>query len=331
MAQYQTFGDASGHSDSAAKLAALRLPDRIDNWSVLDIGCNEGFFCQTAWERGAGSVVGLDRSEEFLERARERDARTDYRLMDWSRLHELEETFDLVLFLSSLHYSSDPELLLRDAFDRLKPDGILMLECGVAPGRDASWEKIHRPRGDTVLHPTHPMIMRAIPASVVRKVGPSVEQPGDPLPRAVYRIVRRRPFVLLVEGRSGSGKSTLTQTLLAEDYVAISLDHMIWTIPDWCEDDFLISLRTSRNYKENEIGQIGQRIAAADASDRFVRQVLARRPDVTDGTHPVGIIEGHALGSALMAAAFSRRLTQAGAFVWHLRASDVRPHPKRGK
>ena len=147
MPQYQTFDDAPGHSDSAAKMAALRLPDRIDDWSVLDIACNEGFFCQSAWERGAGSVVGLDRSEEFLVRARERDPRTDYRLMDWSRLRELEEKFDLVLLLSALHYASDPERLLRDAFDRLNPDGLLLLECGVAPGGHASWEEIDRPRG----------------------------------------------------------------------------------------------------------------------------------------------------------------------------------------
>ena len=190
------------------------------------------------------------------------------------------------------------------------------------------------------------MIMQAVPAAAVRRVGPSVEQPGDPLPRAVFRIVRRKPFVLLVEGRSGSGKSTLTRTLLrarrggwpeplflaggGEDFVAIGLDHMIWTLPDWCNDDFLLSLLASRDFTENQIGEIGHLIAAADASDRFVRQVLARRPEVTDGTHPVAIIEGHALGSSLMAAAFSRRLTQAGVFVWHMRASDIRPHPKRG-
>ena len=137
--QYQSFRSARGHSDSKAKLKSLRLPRRLDSMAVLDIGCNEGFFCQEAWRRGAARIVGVDKDAQFIARARERDARTDYRQIDWSELDRLGETFDLVLLLSSLHYARDPNRLLLDAFELLKPDGSLIVEAGVAPGRRPAW------------------------------------------------------------------------------------------------------------------------------------------------------------------------------------------------
>ncbi len=60
--QYQSFDDARGASRSAEKLAALRLPllpnhfDRetpLKGLSLLDLGCNEGFFCGEALRQGA--------------------------------------------------------------------------------------------------------------------------------------------------------------------------------------------------------------------------------------------------------------------------------------
>ena len=72
--QYQTFGDAKGGSRSAEKLKALRLSllrNRHDETrplkglSVLDIGCNEGFFCGEALRQGARRVVGIDMKSEL--------------------------------------------------------------------------------------------------------------------------------------------------------------------------------------------------------------------------------------------------------------------------
>lgn len=36
------------------------LPDRLDGWTVLDVGCWEGRMCVEALNRGAGRVVGVD-------------------------------------------------------------------------------------------------------------------------------------------------------------------------------------------------------------------------------------------------------------------------------
>ena len=71
MAQYQSFPDAAGDSRTLDKLKALRLPD-LAGKSFLDVGCNEGFFCGFARFLGAGRVVGVDHSEQFIARARVR-------------------------------------------------------------------------------------------------------------------------------------------------------------------------------------------------------------------------------------------------------------------
>ena len=80
--QYQSFDDAKGGSKSGEKLKALRLPQLrrtghseatpLRGLSVLDIGCNEGFFCGDALQQGARRVVGIDMNKGFLERARKR-------------------------------------------------------------------------------------------------------------------------------------------------------------------------------------------------------------------------------------------------------------------
>jgi hypothetical protein len=324
LPQYQTFPDAKGHSDSAAKLKALRLPGRLNGKSVLDIACNEGFFCQEAWRRGAARVVGLDRHADFIARARARDSATEYVEMDWTRLSELTETFDVVLLLSALHYAQDPEALLRLAFDRVSPNGILLVECGVAPGGKPEWRRIDRPRGDSVLHPTRAMMSGVLPDAVMRLLGPSIEQPGDPLPRVVYRATRRKPVVLLVEGDSGTGKSTLTRLLLGEGHAGVSLDHMLWTLESWCDEPRLRALRAQREFKPNQIRQIGEVLVEAGAADLFAEEVLANRAKIL-ARRPVTVIEGHVLGLGDVAAAFARRLTEGGTFVWHVAPSEVRP------
>lgn len=324
LPQYQTFPDTRGHSDSLAKLECLRLPESLEGKSVLDVACNEGFFCQEAWQRGASRVVGIDKVPGFIERASERDPQTEYRVLDWSRIEELGWRFDVILLLSALHYAERPRRLLRQLFDMLTPDGMLVLECGIAPGRKPKWVRVDRPRGDTVLHPTRGMVMNAIPGAVVRELGPSVPQPGDPVDRFAFRITRVKPIVMLVSGRSGSGKSTLARSLTSDNVAVVSVDHLVWTLPQWCADPQLVALREAVDYKRNQIGRIADAIAAAGAADAFAEQVL-ESAGAFPREVPVTLMEGYALGCGGMEAAFAKRLVARGAFVWHVTPDAKRP------
>ena len=60
-----------GMVDSQRRLERLQIPADLRGKSVLDIGCNEGFFCNVAATRGARRVVGLEISESALRTARE--------------------------------------------------------------------------------------------------------------------------------------------------------------------------------------------------------------------------------------------------------------------
>ena len=82
------------------------LPD-FSGKRVLDLGCGFGWHCVYAARHGAVRVLGLDRSENMLRRAREqtRETAVEYRQME---LEEYPEgAFDVVLSSLALHYVKD--------------------------------------------------------------------------------------------------------------------------------------------------------------------------------------------------------------------------------
>src|SRR3954467_15145684 len=52
------------------KRFAPHLPADLAGRSVLDIGCNAGFYSMEMKRRGAGRVVGIDSDERYLAQAR---------------------------------------------------------------------------------------------------------------------------------------------------------------------------------------------------------------------------------------------------------------------
>ncbi len=110
-------GDAT-----AAKLAMMDLPADMTGWSVLDIGCNEGFFAFEAERRGASPVLALDKSREAAAKFdlvhRVRGSQVEFRRV---KLHEVtrrkDGRFDLVFFLSVFHHLRHPLWVLDHVAD----------------------------------------------------------------------------------------------------------------------------------------------------------------------------------------------------------------------
>lgn len=100
------------------------LPDMRDT-RVLDLGCGFGWFCRWAREQGAASVLGLDVSQNMLQRAREMtvDDSVTYLRTDLSVIQLPEETYDLVFSSLALHYLESVDELFRRAFRALLPGG----------------------------------------------------------------------------------------------------------------------------------------------------------------------------------------------------------------
>jgi tRNA (mo5U34)-methyltransferase len=96
---------------------APHLPESLDGWTALDIGCNAGFYSFQLAQRGA-DVVGIDADEHYLEQARWArslyglDDRVELRRQTVYDLARSDESFDLVLFMGVLYHLRHPLLAL---------------------------------------------------------------------------------------------------------------------------------------------------------------------------------------------------------------------------
>ena len=217
MPQYQSFPDAAGDSATLEKLKALRLPQMVGK-RFLDVGCNEGFFCGFAKFAGASEVVGIDQAEHFIVRARERFPNVQFIQQSWDVLPEGQ--FDVILLASALHYAPDQAQLIERLMAALAPDGVLVLELGIAVGAENEWVEVERGI-DRRLFPTYAKLESLLQSYAWKEIGQSVAQTGDPVPRWVYHISRRKPFAYLLMQPPGFGKSNVCRKLFRPAQVRI--------------------------------------------------------------------------------------------------------------
>lgn len=96
---------------------AEALPADLTGKSVLDIGCNAGFYAIEMARRGARRVVGIDSDARYLEQARLASDALGFPEIEFARcdvydLARLGETFDLVIFMGVLYHLRHPLLAL---------------------------------------------------------------------------------------------------------------------------------------------------------------------------------------------------------------------------
>lgn len=206
MAQYQSFPDATGDSRTLEKLKALKFPD-LDGRSFLDVGCNEGFFCGFATFSGARRSVGIDHTAAFVTRARQRFPGCEFHHRDWSELPE--GPFDVVLLASALHYAEDQQALVHRLVELLSPDGLLILELGIVSSQENAWIEVERGI-DRRSFPTMAKLREVLDGFAWKWMGPSVRQDGDPIPRHVVHVSRRRPLAYLLMQPPAYGKTTIS-------------------------------------------------------------------------------------------------------------------------
>ncbi|MCR6663407.1 MAG: class I SAM-dependent methyltransferase [Luteimonas sp.] len=215
--QYQTFPDAIGHSLTLEKLKQLCLPD-LGGKSFLDVGCNEGFFCGFAHFQGATQVLGIDGSKAFIDLARKRFPACEFLHQTWDVLPDRK--FDVILLASALHYAANQPALIRALVERLTDDGMLVLELGIYSSTKSKWQRVDR-GFDQPLFPTMPKLRRMLARYAWKWMGPSVNQPGDPVPRHVIHISRRKPVAYLLMQPPGYGKSSLATGLFPKAEVPV--------------------------------------------------------------------------------------------------------------
>jgi tRNA (mo5U34)-methyltransferase len=148
------------------KFAGFRnaIPENLNGKSVLDIGCNAGFYSFEMKRRGAERVVGIDTDEHYLRQARfaaeMKGVRVEFRRMPVWDVAALGEKFDLVIFMGVLYHLRHPllaldlihehvakDLLLFQSMQRGSKDVIEVQQDydfnGEAPFDDLAFPKMH--------------------------------------------------------------------------------------------------------------------------------------------------------------------------------------------
>lgn len=95
---------------------AKTIPSDLSGKSVLDIGCNAGFYAIEMKRRGASRVLGIDSDPDYLAQARfaanVEAADIEFRQMSVYDIGHLQERFDVVLFIGVLYHLRYPLLAL---------------------------------------------------------------------------------------------------------------------------------------------------------------------------------------------------------------------------
>jgi tRNA (mo5U34)-methyltransferase len=107
------------------------IPRDLRGMTVLDIGCNAGFYSIEMKKRGADRVLGIDHDELYLSQARfaaeASGVDIEFRNLSVYEVGKLRERFDIVLFMGVLYHLRHP-LLALDLIRRHVARDLLMFQ-----------------------------------------------------------------------------------------------------------------------------------------------------------------------------------------------------------
>ena len=113
------------------------VPADLTGARALDIGCNSGFYSFELAARGA-DVMAIDLDERYLAQARwaasqlDPEGRVEFRRMSVYDLADVDERFDVVLFLGVLYHLRYPQLGLDLVASRVR--GRMVFQTLTMPG-----------------------------------------------------------------------------------------------------------------------------------------------------------------------------------------------------
>ncbi len=139
------------------KLAAY-LPADLRGASVLDIGCNAGFYSIAMKQRNAGRVLGIDLEDRCLDQARFASETLgldiEFRKMCLYDVDQLPFRFDYVLFMGVFYHLRYPLLALDKAVKKTR--GHLIFQSMLRGSRnDFIAEADYGFHNETIFHNSH--------------------------------------------------------------------------------------------------------------------------------------------------------------------------------
>lgn len=115
------------------------IPENLEGWKVLDVGCNAGFYSVELAKRGA-EVTAIDLDAHYLRQARWvtqqfglEDA-VDFRQIQVYDLARTKETYDLVWFMGVFYHLRYPVLALDILSEKTK--NMMVFQTLSSPGEE---------------------------------------------------------------------------------------------------------------------------------------------------------------------------------------------------
>ena len=255
--RYQSFdvaGGQSAESHDRSYLNELAFAGGVEGQSVLDIGCNLGYFCIQALRRNAASATGIDPDATSIRQAREiarlLGLAPDYLCGDFEEWDLQGRSFDTVLCLNVLHHLYDPIGAIRKMIQ------IARRRIVIEFARPTAWDLLKR-SGNPLLAAASaaPLIILGDPSKTqamsrsflftgraleilfnghTELFEPLILRPSPFKGRQIAVANRRRiRHLLVVAGPTSSGKSTLLARLPGDPALrsALGLGDKNWVIP----------------------------------------------------------------------------------------------------
>lgn len=210
------------------------LPD-LQGKRVLDLGCGFGWHCRYAREQQASSVIGVDISENMLEKARKMtdDTAISYKKMPIEDINFSKEQFDVVISSLAFHYIQSFKTICEKVHYSLKPGGtfIFSVEHPIFTSRneqdwwyDDEGNRLHWPvdhyqaeglRDTTFLTNNVVKYHRTLSTYIndLIQVGFTIKQVEEPLPseEMLHKIPEmkdelRRPMFLIISAEKSTDR-----------------------------------------------------------------------------------------------------------------------------
>lgn len=130
---YENYTSASTSYGNTIEIPAIKkLLPKLENKSILDLGCGSGRFCFLFEEQQPKRVIGIDFSEEMVQIAQEialeRKSGCEFIQGDIEDLSMIDsDSMDFVFSSTVLHFISDIKGVMKEIKRVLKPDGTCLL------------------------------------------------------------------------------------------------------------------------------------------------------------------------------------------------------------
>ena len=113
--QYDKIADEYSRMRNSTKEYVLiptfkKIIGKVQNKSVLDLACGEGFFTRILAEMNPSELIGLDFSKELIKKAKDHNSNITYLVEDVLTLN-LNKQFDLITAVYLLNYAKTKDEL----------------------------------------------------------------------------------------------------------------------------------------------------------------------------------------------------------------------------